>query len=317
MEHERSGPSTVEQLFRSQFLIVTGKGGVGKTTLSASLARLAAEKGKRVLVVEMGPWADAPSPIHAALTGRTSPGSVEPVLVEPNLHRITITPQSGHRAFLRDMMRFRFLADRALKTDAVSGFLQAAPALAGLGALYRVMQFLEKKRRNGEYEHELVIVDAPATGHVLGFATLPEVVARLIPVGPIARACRDGLTILRDPQRSAVVLVTLPETLPVSESLELKAGLDKSRVKIGATILNQIPYNPFSKEEQQALSNLLDKESDRSVLLGERSLGRLQRSEAAASRLEAGVGMKLIKIREHSDRGPLLIAHIATELAAS
>lgn len=306
----------MNQLFSSQLVMITGKGGVGKSTLTASLARLGAESGKRVLVAEVGNTPDAPSVVHAALRGEERPGSLEPVEVEPNIRRVYITPEIGHRAFLRDVLPLGFLADRALKAEPLKRFLNAAPAFAELGILYRGMQLLQQKRRNGEYEHQLLLLDAPATGHALAFASLPEAIMRLIPAGPIFRACRDGLAILRDPKRTTSIVATLPEALPATEALELKAGLERNQLHVGAVVVNQVPFDPFSPDEYQALRDCLAGDLADVRLLGERSLGRLNRAQAALTRLQEGVGKALITVREHVDRGPALVDAIATELAA-
>lgn len=307
----------MKQLFSSQLIVVTGKGGVGKTTLTASLARLAAESGRRVLVAEVGQNPEAPSAIHAALRGEERPGSLEPVEVEHNIRRVYLTPESGHRAFLRDVLPLGFLADRALRAEPLKRFLRAAPAFAELGILYRGMQLLKQKRGNGEYEYEVLLLDAPATGHALAFASLPEVIMRLIPAGPIWRACREGLDILRDPERTTSIVTTLPEALPATEALELKAGLERNQLHVGAVVVNQVPFDPFSPDEHQALREYLERNPNDVTLLGERTLGRIRRAQAALHRLSEGVGQALVTIREHVDRGPALVDMVATELAAS
>ena len=82
------------------------------------------------------------------------------------------------------------------------------------------------KRRDGSDEHELIIVDLPATGHALALAQIPASLLRVIPTGPIANAVREGLDLLTDPARTGAIVVTLPETLPVSEALELVQGIE-------------------------------------------------------------------------------------------
>lgn len=314
MAEERAAPDSAglpAGLLDARVVLVTGKGGVGKTTVAAALAQLAGKAGRRVLVAEVGQKPGAHSPLLEALGSKNPIGYEEPFPVQPNVDAAILTPEAGHRAFLRDVLPMGFLADRALKAEPLKRFLSAAPAFSELGVLYRALQFIREQHR-GKPRYDFLVIDAPASGHALAFATLPEVVLRIIPGGPIGKAVREGLEIFTDPKLTRAVVTTLPETLPVSEALELIAGLERSKVQVGAVIANQIPDDPFSADERAALAPFLG-----SPLMGSRMLARLDRARAAINRLEESVGRVLHKVEEHAGRGPALVHAVAAQLTRS
>jgi arsenite-transporting ATPase len=309
--------ASLAHLLTARFVIVTGKGGVGKTTVAAAIALVAAAQGKRVLAAEVGTKAGTPSPLIDVLTGRREIATSEPVEVLPGIDAVLLTPETGHRAFLRDALPFGFLADRALKTEPVKRFLAAAPAFAELGVLYHGLQLLKAERKKGVPKWDLMVLDSPATGHAIAFASLPDVVLKLIPVGPINRAVREGSALLTDPKRTIALVTTLPEALPVSEALELVAGLEKHRLHVSGVIVNLIPVDPFSPAELQALSTYVTPATAGATVLGTQSLGRLRRATVALRRLKDGAGRTLYSVREQLVRGPSLVEAVASELAST
>ena len=297
-------------LLSSRLVLVTGKGGVGKTTLAAALGQIAAATGKRVLLAEVGTEPKDFSPILSAL-GEQRPSSLEPMKVGENLWTVLLTPESGHRAFLRDVLPLGFLADRAMKAEPLKRFLTAAPAFAELGVLYRGLQLVRAKRTRNIPLFDLVVLDAPATGHALAFASLPQLLLKVIPGGPIGRAARDGIALLHDPAQTRAIVATLPEHLPVSEALELVQGLRKSDLAVHGVIANQVPHDPFSPAEHDTLSRLLA----RAEVAGARTLHRIGRAKAALLRLEESVG-GVLHVREQSLRGAGLVDLVARDLSA-
>ncbi|MBS2020821.1 MAG: arsenic transporter [Deltaproteobacteria bacterium] len=300
----------MQELLSARFVIVTGKGGTGKTTLAAALAQVAASLGKRVLLAEVGPEPEARSPLRAALGEEGQAGSIEPVPAGPNLWTVLLTPEAGHRAFLRDVLPLGFLADRAMKAEPLRRFLSAAPAFAELGILYRGLQLVRAEQKKHVPLYDLVVLDAPATGHALAFASLPQVLLRIIPGGPIGRAAREGIALLHDPKHTRAVVTTLPESLPVTEALELAKGLAQSNLTVHGVVANLVPHDPFTPAERSALSNW----TRTLPMLGARTLQRLERARAALARLEAAVGSVLM-VPERETRGRELVSAIAHDLA--
>ena len=295
------GARRVRELLERRAVLVTGKGGVGKTTFAASLAHLAARTGKRVLVAELSYEPQATSPLAGALAIPRL--GEDPVQVAPNLRAVLLTPTAGHARFLRATLPLGRLADAALKTAAVRRFLLAAPALAEMGILYRLLDLAKARRRDGSPEHELIIVDLPATGHALGLAQVPTTILQVIHAGPIAAAVREGLAMLRDGARTTSVVVTLPERLPVSEASELVAGLRRHEIPFGGVVLNRVPRDPFVGEERAAVDALVKGRA----LLGMRTLPRLDGARAALARLRE-LSLPVSLLDEVASEGPLALA---------
>lgn len=262
-------------------VIVTGKGGVGKTTVSAALGRAWAKRGKRVLIAEIVPHADTPSQLATAL-GVAAP-TEEPAKIAPNLSLTLVTPPIGHLRFLQDALPLKVLADAAMKSAGLRRFLTAAPGFSDMGVLYRVLDLMKRKRSDGADEYEIVVVDSPATGHALALAQIPEFLVRVIPAGPIARVAKEGIAVLTDPNVTGCVIVTLPETLPATEALELKKGLAEHKLMVSAIVVNRVPADPFSADEWRELETLPTN------VLGVREARRVHRAREALALLPGAV----------------------------
>lgn len=279
-------------LHKLRAVLVTGKGGVGKTTVAAALARKSARSGVRTLAVEVVEDEDRDAPLAAALGRATL--SAEPVEIEKNLHVTVLAPSIGHKAFLRDMLPMRVLADAAMKSQGVRRFLNAAPTFPELGVLYRLLDLTRMTRSDGRSTYEHVVVDLPASGHALALVQVPSAVLRVVPGGAIGHAVRAGIDLLCDPTKAAALVVTLPEPLPVSESIELVAGLEASRVDVRGIVLNRVPEDPFEDDELAAAMTLIDGRA----LLGGRSVQRVARARKARTRL-SGTKPIIFESREH------------------
>ncbi len=273
-------------LLERRLIIVTGKGGVGKTTVTAALARHYARKGKRVLCAEIVPLAETPSQLTEALGGPRP--TEEPVLVEDNLWVALLTPPMGHLRFLQDTLPIRLLADAAMRSQGLKKFLSAAPGFSDMGVMYRMLDLMRRQRPDGSDAFEVCLVDSPATGHALALAQIPEFLTRVIPGGPIFRAAKAGVDILTDPKITGALIVTLPETLPVTESLDLRKGLEKHHLHVSAIVVNRVPRDPFSAEERRALSDVLVRGV--TTVLGARELRRIERAESALALLKEKAG---------------------------
>jgi arsenite/tail-anchored protein-transporting ATPase len=288
-------------------ILVTGKGGVGKTTLAAAIARNLANKQIRVLCTELVGAPDADSPL-ARLLGVNVAGS-EPVAVGPYLSFARVDPNAGHLSFLRHALPLKVMADAAMQSAAIRRFLMAAPSLPEMGALYRLLELTELRLPNGEPRYQSIICDLPATGHAVALAQIPASILQIIERGPIADAVRRGLNLLYDPAKSAAIIVTLPETLPVSESLELGAALADHGIAVRGIVLNRMPKSPLTSDEchqvTAALAGISLQASTQAVgdsghVRGARLFGRIARAEAAKLRLHDAGTTLLAELTEQS-----------------
>jgi anion-transporting ArsA/GET3 family ATPase len=288
-------------------VLVTGKGGVGKTTVSASLARFAAAQGKRVLAAEMAGEPGAASALGDALG--VDKLEDQPVEIGPNLRALVLSPALGHQRFLRDVLPVRLLADAAMRSAAIRRFLAAAPTFPEMGVLYRLLDLVRAKRRDGSPEHEMIVVDLPATGHALALAQIPQSLLRVIPAGPIAAAVREGLSLLMDPQQTGAVVVTLPETLPVSEAIELVRGIQHHEIPLAQVIVNRVPFDPFTERERAIVRRVLE---GRPPTLGERTMERIDRARGALDRLRSEVRVPILPLQDVWLDGPRLAEEMAS-----
>ncbi|HTQ79609.1 MAG TPA: ArsA-related P-loop ATPase [Thermoanaerobaculia bacterium] len=210
----------LEPLLARQLLVVTGKGGVGKTAVSAALGRALAAAGRRVLVVEVDPREN----VHQMLGIAPSGGQILPAGPAgsggPGLWVQNLKPRQVLDDIVREQVRIELLARRVLESSGYDQFAASAPGLkelAILGHAFRLLRGLVK----GAPTIDLVVIDAPATGHGVTLLTAPRLVSEVIRQGPFGRMAAELAGWLADPGRSGVVVVTLAEEMPVEEALEL------------------------------------------------------------------------------------------------
>jgi anion-transporting ArsA/GET3 family ATPase len=172
--------------------------------------------------------------------------------------------------------------------------LSAGPSFKEMGVFFQLLTLLRAKHSNGEPEHQLVLIDMPATGHTLSLTGLPELLLRLVPRGPIAAALREGQSYLNDPKLGAAWVVSLPETLPVSECLELLEGLHKTGMPTGGVLMNRVPTDPFTAFERAALQSPLERINP----LGAEGFRRPVLARREIARLRAGTKLPIIEVPE-------------------
>ena len=299
-------------LTQRRLVIVTGKGGVGKTTIAAALARNFALGGKRVLCAEIAAHEDTPSALSPALGGRAL--TDEPVSLGKDIWGCLLTPSMGHRRFLQDTLPMKLLADAAMRSQGLRRFLMAAPGFSDMGVMYRMMDLMRRQRPNGSFEFEHCVIDSPATGHALALAQIPDLLTRVIPGGPILRAAKEGLGMLTDEKLCATLVVTLPETLPVTESLELSKGLRKHRLPVAGVLVNRVPADPFSAGERAAVTAVL---SGGEGVLGHREMQRIARATTAIAYLRERTPHEFITLPELDATGADLSLQLAKLLSPS
>jgi anion-transporting ArsA/GET3 family ATPase len=222
----------LDVLDRARLVIVTGKGGTGKTTVAAALAVAAAQRGRRVLVAEVEGRQGL-----AALFGRRSLSYRETRLAE-GVKGLAVDPEQALREYL-GRYGFAPLA-RLLSWAKLTSFVTAAAP--GLGDILLVGKVWEAatRQRNQRPVYDLVVLDAPPTGRVVPFLRAPETVAELARVGPLRHQADRVKDLLDDPDRTAVLLTCVPEELPVTETLEAAMALRAAELPLAAAVVSQV-----------------------------------------------------------------------------
>lgn len=297
----------MKDLAQKRVLLVTGKGGVGRSSVAAALAILAARKGRRTLLLEIGTPKDGHSTL-ARVFGRDR-FRPEPEDVGQNLRVGMLWSRDGHRAFLKTVLPVAPLVSAAMRSSALDRLLDAAPSFNEMGVFYRLLALTRERRSAGGFEHDLLVVDMPATGHTLALTELPDILLSLLPTGPIADAMHEGQALLYDERIAGAVVVTLPETLPVTESLELVDGLRRTRVPVQCVVVNRNPGETFEDDEHIALASFL---ADHEVL-GANRYRALRKAEHEISRI-GKAGAKVLLLPELGVHGRPLADALSVEL---
>jgi anion-transporting ArsA/GET3 family ATPase len=242
----------VEGLLSRRLLLLSGKGGVGKSTVGLALALLAHERGKRVLLVEV----DAPVEAARRLGARPSGSRVEEV--RPGLFTVNLDPAAVMDEYVRHSVRIEILTRRILESPAYRRFFAAAPGLPDLMVLGKIMMLEDERERwTRRPTYDLIVVDAPATGHGISFLNVPLAASRAVPVGPVGGNARRILKLLRDPQRTALAIVAIPEEMAVAEALELhRIAADDVGIEARAVFLNACHEARFSPAEEAEVLSL-------------------------------------------------------------
>ena len=244
----------LDEFLAPRILIVSGKGGVGKTTVAAALALVAARAGRKVCVAEV----DRKGSLAKLLGG----GQVgyDPEELSPGVWGMGIVPEDALAEYLNVQYHMKRISRLFTNTHFVDYITTAAPGLKDILVLGKIW-YLEQGPSSGGTRHnfDTIIVDAPAAGHMLTFLAAPMGLANMVSVGPVRRQSDWLVEMLQDPKRTRVHLVTLAEEMPVSETIETfnalqtRIGIDAGTVFANA-IYSQL-LTPAEDKELDALTS--------------------------------------------------------------
>jgi len=229
-------PGLLDRLAGSRLVAVTGKGGVGKTTLAAILARLMAARGRRVLLIEVDPREN----LHHLLDVPPSGGAV--LKVDARLWLENVQPVRVLEQLVRQKVAVAALARKIVGTEVFRHFAEGAPGMKEMAVLGHAMQVV---RGEAKPRVDMVVLDAPATGHGMSLLWAPLLVTEVLGKGPLGRLAGEVADMVRDPAQTAVVIGTTAEEMPVQEALELIAGLDERLGRPPELLVVNSLYPPF------------------------------------------------------------------------
>jgi len=240
-------------LFDLRFVFVVGKGGVGKTTAAAALALAAQKRGKRVLLALCNSKERLSHLLEVQPIGSTN---IE-VLRSPSggvLDAVNMVPKVALEEYGLMILRSRTLYKAVFENSMVSAVLRGTPGIEAWSMLGKAYFHTKDELEDGRRRYDMVIVDAPATGHGLEMLRVPKVITDVAPPGLLRREAEDAVALFRDPKRAGCMVVTLAEDMPVQETIELAGTLDRElQLPIAQLVVNQVLPRLFPPNDRDAV----------------------------------------------------------------
>ena len=285
-------------LLDRRLLLFTGKGGVGKTTLVAALALEAARRDRRPLIVELGHRASMEAVFESGEISYT------PRDVGRGVHAMNLDFESALADYFEEHIPVKRVARTIMRNKTLQKFFHAAPSVSEVATLNKLSTLESERGPGGGYRWDPIFVDLDATGHAVMLLNLPSVMDGLIGDGPMRRMVDGFSSLLTDPRRTILNLVTLPRELPAQETVELHERLTKHHeVELGALFINQVPPRPLSPMQ----AGMLDRLEHRSrevgietlvddVEIARRAMRYHANARAQINRLQRDIDMPLVEL---------------------
>ncbi len=290
--------SMAEVLAGKRLVLVTGKGGVGKSTCAAALAVAAARSGKRVLLVELGA-----RPVAGDLLEGVPPDH-DPAIIAaarfPSLWACRLDERRALQEYLIETLKLKGLVKLATENRVLARLWQAAPSVDEMSILNALWRFESERDAAGRPRFDLIVVDMPSTGHALSMLGVPRGALAMIRGSTLATRAREIDAMLHDTSRTAICIVTLPEELPVNEAVQLADRLQRD-LELSSThvLINGVAPDVFDAGERATIERLAQEDS------------AARRLFVAARRRVSMVSQQARRIRELKERLEARFHHIA------
>ncbi len=239
------------ELLDKRLVIVTGKGGVGKSTVAFALGLAAAAQGKRTIVCEVSAQERLSRTFNRAEVG------FHEVEMGKNLWGISIDPDESMREYVLLQLRVRAMRDMLFRSKIFTYLAAATPGLRELVTIGKIWELAQDERKVKKANtYDLVIVDAPATGHGVGFLQTPRTFANVARVGPIASQAQTLDRFITDKRKTGVAIVALPEEMPVNETANLERDLTTDvGVSVDRILCNGLYPERFSEADERVIES--------------------------------------------------------------
>jgi anion-transporting ArsA/GET3 family ATPase len=240
-------------------IFVAGKGGAGKTTVTAALAMAAASHDKNVLVVETNE-----NEALSSLFGETG-FTEKPSRLDSSIWGVRIDPKIVLEEYIQKYVTIPFVAYQIIQSRIFEHLAVAVPGLKEVMTLSEIWRFEQKRNPDTKTPlYDLIIIDAPATGHGLSLLRVPSTLSSMLQTGPMAEQARWVEDMLQDPTRTCVILLAIPEELPVNEALEFERKAENDlNMSVAAIIANMVYPEIFSFNEVLAIERMNNSEQEK------------------------------------------------------
>ena len=280
----------MSDLFDKRFIVVAGKGGVGRTTVAMVIGRLGAMRGKRTLVC----LTNAPLR-YLSLIGGVALGS-EIREVADDLHVVNLVPRTAREEYGLMVLRNRTLHRLVFGSRMVCAFLDAVPGLAEWAMLGKAT-YHALREVDGRPQYDLVVFDSPATGHGLEVLSLPRAIVSAVPSGRMREEAARRVELMGDPERCEVVPVAVPEDMVVNEALELVDGLRGLELQVRRMVINMVRPALVGRSVETAVDRASAGGAPPSWLLPSAvEVGGQRMQRASIDRLEREVDAEIVKL---------------------
>jgi hypothetical protein len=283
----------------------TGKGGVGKSSVLGALAVSAARAKKRPLIVELGIHTSSSHLFHGPNVG------YEPSEVAPGVFATRVLFEPALVDYITSRLKLRFVATLVARNASLKKLFMAAPGVDEIVTLHRVAQLADDPRWGP------VLVDLESTGHALMFFDLPSVLEVFLSDGPLRQVLDGATRLVRDPTRSAVHVVTVPEGLAVNETIQLYRALrGRDDLHLGCLCINRVPRVWLDDDERSLVARELEATAPDAPWYGDLALAHhlANRSNNAAKCLRGlahDIPLPTVRLEATDAEGPGIVEALA------